>query len=85
MVEKGILDVYPLSGKIFPGGVAVCRVALKADCEPQILDTQLMVLVKEAVRVEKRPRSRPSSPILEERPSTATLAKDPSHQSIILK
>ena len=23
LVEKGILDVYPLSGKIFPGGVAV--------------------------------------------------------------
>ena len=45
------------------------RVAL-ADCEPQILDTQLMVLVKEAVRVKGLARD-PSSPILEERPSAA--------------
>ena len=45
-------------------------------------DTQLMVLVKEAVRVEKG-LVRPSSPILEEgRPATL---KDPPHQSIILK
>ena len=94
LIEKGILGVEPLSGRILPGGVAVCRVSLKADCEPRVVDASLLVLVKEAAPTPLHGRrSRPTSPV-NERPLTGVsmagssairYESDPAHRSLITR
>ena len=84
LIEKGILGVEPLSGRILPGGVAVCRVSLKADCEPRVVDASLLVLVKEAAptpaMIPSETRLVAVAPI---KPGSAALAHLPRHAVVL--
>lgn len=47
LVAAGVVDIEPLSGCIEPGAVVVCRVILRADCEPRVVDASVLVLIRE--------------------------------------
>jgi len=71
LIQRGVLDISPLSGSISPGDVAVCRVTVRGECEPAILEAAVLCLIRERAPppVARRMRGGTS----QRKSSTATL------------